>query len=258
MGEVRERTRDWAQICQLSFAGSVQITLLATGFSHSSISHPDMWKSVHGSRGGIYVSSMRRWLIKFKLATQGSLDLENSRHLHRAVHAIWLSYLRSWWMIMSLWKKHWVTADYAHIIPLAAVQRIDIEPLAHPCWRLQLAHLLATHFLCGPGQGTSSPSMSRTLSLLHSLCFSSFPPVLSITFYTYREDLVPSGPNIRARPVTLPSTRGHPAKSETSDFQAYLSLQLQQLLPSIYQFDNSHFQGKLQSHRKKEETVLTL
>lgn len=108
-----------------------------------------------------------------------------------------------------------MTADYAHIIPLAAVQRIDIEPLAHPCWRLQLAHLLATHFLCGPGQGSSSPSMSRTLSLLHSLCFSSFPPVLSITFYTYREDLVPSGPNIRARPVTLPSTRGHPAKSET-------------------------------------------
>lgn len=144
-------------------------------------------------------------------------------------------------MIVSLWKKHWVTADYAHVIPLAAVQKIDIEPLAHPSWHLQLAHLPATRFLCGPGQGISSPSMSKTLSLLTSSAFHAFLAVLSITWiiifyylyntlhYMYREDLVPSGPSLRARPVSLPSRRGHTAKSEkseTSDFQAYLSPQL--------------------------------
>lgn len=77
--------------------------------------------------------------------------------------------------------------------------------------------------------------------LLHSLCFPSFPPVLSIIWiiifyylyntlhYMYREDLVPSGPSLRTRPISLPSRRGHTVKSgksETSDFQAYLFPQL--------------------------------
>lgn len=40
--------------------------------------------------------------------------------------------------------------------------------------------------------------------------------------------------------------------------QTNLPLQLWQLLPLICQFDNGDLQVKLQSHRKKEETILTL
>lgn len=100
----------------------------------------------------------------------------------------WTHPTRSWWMIMSLWRDTWVTADNSDISVLASWGRVT--EISTPPPQVPMAVSPESHkFLVWPQ--TMHPG-SHHIPCLHS--FLSFPPVIPTTSCTLGEDLVPSGP----------------------------------------------------------------